>query len=91
MCVRRGIKAPEPQDVRGSVFGPRGRERALWADGVLRLGLAVVEFQLSVLDDNANHPGHIFNLGHGVDPTTDPTVLEDVVAFVHEKTRIEES
>lgn len=44
-----------------------------------------------VLEDNAGHPGHIFNLGHGVDPTTDPTVLEDVVAFVHEKTRTEES
>ena len=44
-----------------------------------------------VIKDNAGHPGHIFNLGHGVDPTTDPTILEDVVAFVHESTRVEES
>ncbi|MBJ7426856.1 MAG: uroporphyrinogen decarboxylase, partial [Ilumatobacteraceae bacterium] len=44
-----------------------------------------------VIKDNAGHPGHIFNLGHGVDPATDPTILEDVVAFVHESTRVEQS
>ena len=27
--------------------------------------------------------GHIFNLGHGVLPTTDPTVLTRVVEHVH--------
>lgn len=36
-----------------------------------------------VLEDNAGHPGHIFNLGHGVQPDTDPGVLEEVVNFVH--------
>jgi uroporphyrinogen decarboxylase len=40
-----------------------------------------------VLADNAGHDGHIFNLGHGVDPSTDPTILEEVVAHVHESTR----
>ena len=40
-----------------------------------------------VLDDNDGHPGHIFNLGHGVDPATDPAVLTDVVAFVHDATK----
>lgn len=39
-----------------------------------------------VLADNANHPGHIFNLGHGVQPNTDPTILEAVVHHVHERT-----
>ena len=29
-------------------------------------------------------PGHIFNLGHGVLPETDPGVLERVVDLVHE-------
>ena len=58
---------------------------------VLAGSQAALEGAEKVLDDNANHPGHVFNLGHGVDPTTDPAVLEDVVAFVHEKTRIEES
>ncbi len=37
-----------------------------------------------VLDDNAGHPGHIFNLGHGVHPDTDPGVLRDVVDLVHD-------
>ncbi len=39
-----------------------------------------------VLLDNAGHAGHIFNLGHGVDPATDPDVLAEVVARVHERT-----
>ncbi len=41
----------------------------------------------AVLADNAGHPGHIFNLGHGVQPNTDPGVLENVVAYVHERTK----
>lgn len=39
-----------------------------------------------VLTDNSSHPGHIFNLGHGVQPNTDPGVLEQIVAYVHENT-----
>jgi uroporphyrinogen decarboxylase len=40
----------------------------------------------AVLGDNDGHPGHIFNLGHGVHPLSDPGVLRDVVDFVHERT-----
>jgi uroporphyrinogen decarboxylase len=44
-----------------------------------------------VLRDNQQpsgepHPGHIFNLGHGVHPDTDPGVLQAVVDLVHELT-----
>lgn len=39
----------------------------------------------AVLADNNGHPGHIFNLGHGVLPQTDPEILERVVALVHEE------
>jgi len=31
--------------------------------------------------------GHIFNLGHGVLPATDPAVLEAVVRVVHDEGR----
>jgi uroporphyrinogen decarboxylase len=39
-----------------------------------------------ILRRNNGHPGHIFNLGHGVMPTTDPGLLAELVAFVHERT-----
>jgi uroporphyrinogen decarboxylase len=40
----------------------------------------------AVLADNGNHPGHIFNLGHGVPPNADPAVLQAVVDRVKERT-----
>jgi uroporphyrinogen decarboxylase len=54
---------------------------------VLAGSQAALAGALQVLDDNDGHPGHIFNLGHGVDPATDPAVLTDVVAFVHDATK----
>jgi uroporphyrinogen decarboxylase len=36
-----------------------------------------------VLARNDGHPGHVFNLGHGVMPATDPDVLAEVVRVVH--------
>jgi uroporphyrinogen decarboxylase len=42
----------------------------------------------AVLADNDGHPGHIFNLGHGVHPTTDPGVLAAIVDLVHETTSV---
>jgi uroporphyrinogen decarboxylase len=37
----------------------------------------------AVLADNAGRPGHIFNLGHGVHPDSDPDVLAAIVELVH--------
>ena len=42
----------------------------------------------AVLAENDGHPGHIFNLGHGVLPDTDPTVLERIVELVHAEGRV---
>jgi uroporphyrinogen decarboxylase len=54
------------------------------------LCLAPVEVALAaaqrVLDDAVGLPGHIFNLGHGVLPETDPGVLGAIVDLVHEST-----
>ena len=37
-------------------------------------------------DQGRRHPGHIFNLGHGVNQYSDPDVLQAVVDHVHAKT-----
>jgi uroporphyrinogen decarboxylase len=44
---------------------------------------AVAEEVRAVLRANGGHPGYVFNLGHGVLPETDPSVLERVVELVH--------
>jgi len=47
----------------------------------------VVETKVrEVLAANAARPGHVFNLGHGVLPETDPAILAQVVNLVHEVT-----
>jgi uroporphyrinogen decarboxylase len=38
-----------------------------------------------VLDRAGGEAGHVFNLGHGVLPSTDPSALEAVVRVVHEE------
>jgi uroporphyrinogen decarboxylase len=80
-------------DWRTSIVGARDR---LGAGVVIQgnldpaLVLAGVEPALAgtdaVLADNAGHAGHIFNLGHGVHPDTDPDVLAEIVRRVHEQT-----
>ena len=40
---------------------------------------------LEVLRAGASAPAHIVNLGHGVPPDTDPDVLTELVAFVHDQ------
>ena len=43
----------------------------------------MIEETKKVLVDAAGEAGHVFNLGHGVLPETDPGVLAQVVETVH--------
>jgi uroporphyrinogen decarboxylase len=43
-----------------------------------------------VLSRAGGRPGHIFNLGHGVLPGTDPGTLKRLVEYVHERTAVRE-
>ncbi len=40
-----------------------------------------------VLADAGPNPGHIFNLGHGIERTTDPDAVAFLVDYVHERTQ----
>ena len=44
---------------------------------------------LRILDAVDGRHGHVFNLGHGVPPETDPTDLRRVVDLIHERTAVE--
>jgi uroporphyrinogen decarboxylase len=42
-----------------------------------------------IVDAVAGRHGHVFNLGHGVLPDTDPAMLRRLVELVHERTSVE--
>jgi uroporphyrinogen decarboxylase len=44
---------------------------------------------LGILEAVGGRHGHVFNLGHGVLPDTDPAALARLVELVHEKTSVE--
>jgi uroporphyrinogen decarboxylase len=43
---------------------------------------------VAILDTVAGRHGHVFNLGHGVLPDTDPAVLKRLVELVHQRTSV---
>jgi uroporphyrinogen decarboxylase len=44
---------------------------------------------VAILEAVAGRRGHVFNLGHGVLPDTDPAVLKRLVELVHQRTSVE--
>jgi len=67
-----------------------GRDRAIQGNldpAALLAGESVALAKTrDVLDRIGGRSGHIFNLGHGLLPATDPAVLRAVVDFIHEYT-----
>jgi uroporphyrinogen decarboxylase len=64
----------------------RGVQGNLDATRVLAGWEATEEGALDVLRRAGGRRGHIFNLGHGVLPESDPAILRRLVEFVHEET-----
>jgi uroporphyrinogen decarboxylase len=68
-------------------LGPdRGVQGNLDAARLLAGWEATERGAVAVLAQAAGRPGHIFNLGHGVLPETDPDLLRRLVDFVHDET-----
>ena len=84
-----GVDWRVPLDVAWDRIGTgRGIQGNL--DGAALLGpweRAAAEAQV-VLERAGGRPGHIFNLGHGVLPQTDPADLRRLVELVHERTLV---
>jgi uroporphyrinogen decarboxylase len=82
-----GVDARHSLDVAWERVGhDRGVQGNLDATRLLAGWDATEEGARDVLRRAAGRPGHIFNLGHGVLPETDPELLRRLVEFVHAET-----
>jgi uroporphyrinogen decarboxylase len=78
-----GVDWRTPLDRAASVVGGRAVQGNL-DPAVLFAPADVIETEVRrILAEGAGAPGHVFNLGHGVLPETDPDVLTRVVDLVH--------
>jgi uroporphyrinogen decarboxylase len=81
-----GIDARQSLDVAWERVGhDRGVQGNLDATRVLAGWEATADGARDVLRRAAGRPGHIFNLGHGVLPDSDPELLRRLVELVHEE------
>jgi uroporphyrinogen decarboxylase len=80
-----GVDWRTPLDVASARIGPGYAVQGNLDPVTLFAPWPVVEAEVRrILAEGARTPGHVFNLGHGVMPETDPEVLTRVVALVHE-------
>ncbi|MGN9913752.1 uroporphyrinogen decarboxylase [Phytohabitans sp. LJ34] len=80
-----GVDWRTPLDTAAGLLGPERPVQGNLDPCVLFAPWPVVEREVRrVLAEGRAAPGHVFNLGHGVLPETDPEVLTRVVALVHE-------
>jgi uroporphyrinogen decarboxylase len=79
-----GVDWRVPLDVAAGRVGARTALQGNLDPAVLFAGDAVLEQEVArVLREGKAAHGHVFNLGHGVLPETDPDVLTRVVELVH--------
>ncbi|MGH6657452.1 MAG: uroporphyrinogen decarboxylase [Actinocrinis sp.] len=82
-----GVDWRVPLDVAARRVGPGKALQGNLDPSVLFASREAVEAQTRrVLRDAAGLEGHVFNLGHGVSPKTNPDVLARIVDLVHEET-----
>jgi uroporphyrinogen decarboxylase len=80
-----GVDWRTPLDRATSLIGPERAVQGNLDPAILFAGREVVEREARrVLEQGRAAPGHVFNLGHGVLPETDPDALTHLVALVHE-------
>jgi len=79
-----GVDWRTPLDVASSRLGHRYAVQGNLDPCVLLAPWPAIETEVRrVLREGSAAPGHVFNLGHGVLPQTDPDVITRVVALVH--------
>ncbi|HEX5595633.1 MAG TPA: uroporphyrinogen decarboxylase [Micromonosporaceae bacterium] len=79
-----GVDWRTPLDVATARIGPDHAVQGNLDPAVLFAPWPVIEAEVRrILAEGQAAPGHVFNLGHGVLPETDPTVLTRVVELVH--------
>ncbi|WP_438872526.1 uroporphyrinogen decarboxylase [Paractinoplanes maris] len=80
-----GVDWRTPLDQATQVVGPGRSLQGNLDPAILFAGWDVVRREADrVLEQGKAAPGHVFNLGHGVLPETDPDMLTRLVAHVHE-------
>jgi uroporphyrinogen decarboxylase len=80
-----GVDWRTPLDEATRRIGPDRTVQGNLDPAVLFAGWETVERETRrILAQGRSAPGHVFNLGHGVMPETDPEILTRLVALVHE-------
>ncbi len=83
-----GVDWRTPLDVASARIGPTYAVQGNLDPVTLFAPWPVIESEVRrILAEGARTPGHVFNLGHGVIPETDPDILTRVVALVHAEGR----
>jgi uroporphyrinogen decarboxylase len=79
-----GVDWRTPLDVAAERIGGRTAVQGNLDPALLQADWPVIETAVRrIVEEGRRAPGHIFNLGHGVPPDTDPDVLTRVVELVH--------